>query len=923
MRSDFAAGEVKKFRIMLRGEVKNFSPHAKHAIIYHHDIHGRNEMRSAIFRSGKAIFAVLIALLLLILALLFTVNSWLPRVASVWLPSGSTLALRGTLGYHNGTVTLPGLLYRVLGCQLATLDDASLDYDQGQWRLHAAGLELDTACLSKLPENEASPAAPRTLADWQAVLPATDIVIDKLVIAPYENWSGAVHLTTTAAQQTLTWQGENLSLDLQADEHTLNIRSFSLNAPGMDAPVTLTGTVTLPLLPNIVPETGELTSQLALAGLPSPLTVKLNWQQQQGELKVLTASENLPLAELPWTFKDKTFAIHQGKWRWSYAAQPFSGGVTLSLSNVLAGLSETIIDGRFNVLTQGRGGKGNVVLTVGPGKLDWTQSHLPFQLTGDSKLADLLFFARIPGEVQGPVLNPQLNLKPGALLRMRGRLLSTLEVDEARWPLAGVTVSSSGIDGRLQAILTAHDPQMGRFRLHLDGGARQFWPDKGVWLWRYWGEGYMAPLAAKWDVNGRGRWQDSLIQLTSLSTGFDHIGYGSVDVRAPRLTLTKPLNWQRDPVHPAFNGQFTLTASQTQFSYGGYLPPATLTVDVKGRDPASFIYRGNLNAEAIGPVRVHGRWDGERLRGQAWWPQQSLLVFQPLISNDLNMKIQGGTLKAQVAFSAAAEQGFEAGGHWVVREGSVWMPDNEVNGVDFSLPFRFKDHQWYFGAKGPVALRIKEVKNQFSLQNITADLQGWYPWNDRQPLLLSQVAVDVLGGKLSLESLQMPQTKAATIRLENISLSELVTAVKPKQIAMSGHINGALPLWLNHSRWLIQDGWIANSGPLTVRMDKDFADAIASNNIAAGAAIDWLRYMEISRSWATIDLNTVGALAMKAQVNGTSRFSDKNQRVSLNYTQQENLFQLWRSLRFGDNLQSWVEQHATLPAQKEHVNATN
>lgn len=54
---------------------------------------------------------------------------------------------------------------------------------------------------------------------------------------------------------------------------------------------------------------------------------------------------------------------------------------------------------------------------------------------------------------------------------------------------------------------------------------------------------------------------------------------------------------------------------------------------------------------------------------------------------------------------------------------------------------------------------------------------------------------------------------------------------------------------------------------------------------------------------------------MTAQVNGTSRFSDKNQHVSLHYTQQENIFQLWRSLRFGDNLQSWTEQHATLSAQ--------
>jgi hypothetical protein len=36
--------------------------------------------------------------------------------------------------------------------------------------------------------------------------------------------------------------------------------------------------------------------------------------------------------------------------------------------------------------------------------------------------------------------------------------------------------------------------------------------------------------------------------------------------------------------------------------------------------------------------------------------------------------------------------------------------------------------------------------------------------------------------------------------------------------------------------------------------------------------------------------------------------------VNLNYTHEENVFALWRSLRFGDNLQSLLKQKAKLPA---------
>jgi hypothetical protein len=71
--------------------------------------------------------------------------------------------------------------------------------------------------------------------------------------------------------------------------------------------------------------------------------------------------------------------------------------------------------------------------------------------------------------------------------------------------------------------------------------------------------------------------------------------------------------------------------------------------------------------------------------------------------------------------------------------------------------------------------------------------------------------------------------------------------------------------------------------------------------------------MEISRSWTKIDVDNLGQLTLRAKLSGTSYAEGKSGRVNLNYTHQENLFTLWRSLRFADNLQSWLEQHAALP----------
>ncbi|TPV38969.1 YdbH family protein [Pantoea deleyi] len=861
--------------------------------------------------------AAILALILLLLGLMLTVTQWLPRLAGIWLPAETRIALSGAPRWRDGGLWLPQIRYLAADCSLATVKAVSLGWHQSRWKLNAAELTLDSACLQKLPAGEPGAAAPKTLAEWQAMLPGADVHLGKVTVAPWQTYAGALDLTLEKDRQQLSYQGENLQLAATLTGQQLAITRLRFTHPALPEPITLRGDLTLPAFATDLPVQGDVAGQLTLAALPHPLQLTLNWQQQQGELRVAMAEQEKPLLRLPWQISRDRIQIERGEYVWPLETQPLSGFVNLTLDNWQAGLEGSQITGRINLLTRGRGGKGNVVLGVGPGNLSLTDSNLPFQITGESKLAALQLYGSVPGRLSGSLLDPQLVLQPKSLLRLKGRILSTLEVDEARWPLAGVRLSSQGIDGRLQAILTAHDASFGRFRLHLDGRATDFWPDKGEWNWRYWGGGEMLPLQARWDVKGTGGWHDTLIHLDTLSTGFNHLAYGSVNVASPRLTLTEPVNWQRDVTQPSFQGHFRLQAGETRFSYGGRLAASTLDFEAKGRDPGYFLWRGELKAGRVGPLRVNGRWDGERLRGQAWWPSQSLTVFQPLLSPDMKMQIQDGRLQAQVAFSAAPGQGFEAGGHWTVREGSVWTPDSQVNGIDFSLPFRFRADHWQFGQHGPVSLRIAEIKNQFAMQNIRADLQGNWPWSEAAPLTLQDVSLDLLGGQITLPALRMPQHEPARVSLRQISLSKLVTALKPKQFAMSGNVNGELPLWLNNPRWLVEKGWIANSGPLTFRLDKDMADAITRNNVATGAALDWLRYMEISRSWATINLDNLGDLSMEAQVQGVSRFSNRRQTVNLNYHHQENLFQLWRSLRFGDNLQSWLEQHATLPSNKD------
>ncbi|MEW7315086.1 YdbH family protein [Buttiauxella gaviniae] len=860
----------------------------------------------------KAIIALGLILILLPLTLLMTIAHWLPTLAGIWLPQGTRIAMEASPRFTRGAVVVPDLRYLAGDCELATLKDATLSHPQ-RWRVHIDELNLNVDCLSKIPLDQSGPAAPRSLAEWQSLLPESLLTIDKVNITPFQQFTGELRLSLTPQQQSLHYEGPSLSVEAKLNGQILTLEKLKVQAlAGMD-PLELAGTITLPPFADGLPEEGHLATKLRIPQEPELVDVAVNWNAEQGVLRMAKPNAAEALVTLPWTISDTIFEVNGGQWFWPYAGFPLRGGIALRVDGWKQGLENALISGRMNVVTQGSAGKANAVLNIGPGKLSMTNSALPVQLTGEAKQDGMVFYAVLPGEISGAIADPQLLFRPGALLRSRGRVIDALDVDEIRWPLAGVSVTQRGVDGRLQAIVRAHENEMGNFVLHLDGKADDFLPDSGLWRWKYWGNGAFTPMQAKWDARGRGEWRDSVVELTSLSTGFDKLEYGSMLVATPRLDLTHPLHWQRSEIAPSFEGAFALNAGETTFSGGSTLPPSTLTFNVTGEDPSSFQYKGELHAGEIGPVRVNGRWDGVRLRGNAWWPQQGLTVFQPLIPADWKMDLKGGSLYSQVAFSAAVGQGFEAGGHGVVKNGSVWLPDNQINGVDFVLPFRFSHSTWRLGTDGPVTLRIAEVKNQFTSSNITADLEGWYPWSESQPLMLSNVNVDILGGKLRMQQLRMPQRDAALLRLENISASELITAVNPKQFTLSGRVNGALPLWLNHPQWIVKDGWLTNPGPLTLRLDKDMADAIVKNNIAAGVAVNWLRYMEISHSWTAINLDNLGMLTLRANVQGTSQVEGKRNAVRLNYSHQENLFTLWRSLRFGDNLQTWLEQHTELP----------
>nr|HCI8798867.1 hypothetical protein [Klebsiella variicola] len=104
----------------------------------------------------KAAIALVLVLVLLPLTLLLTLTHWVPTLAGIWLPVGTRISLQESPRLTRSALLIPDLRYLVGDCELARVTDTRLSRPS-RWRLHIGQLDINSACLSKLPASEPTP----------------------------------------------------------------------------------------------------------------------------------------------------------------------------------------------------------------------------------------------------------------------------------------------------------------------------------------------------------------------------------------------------------------------------------------------------------------------------------------------------------------------------------------------------------------------------------------------------------------------------------------------------------------------------------------------------------------------------------------------------------------------------------------------
>lgn len=281
------------------------------------------------------------------------------------------------------------------------------------------------------------------------------------------------------------------------------------------------------------------------------------------------------------------------------------------------------------------------------------------------------------------------------------------------------------------------------------------------------------------------------------------------------------------------------------------------------------------------------------------------LPLQPGISRGLAVSIDAGTLAASGSWRWADNPTVSARlqAHDVKLDwGSI-----AASGVQADVAVDWHPGAVRIDSRAP--LRVAKLTSGIELADIRFGLDSNLDiWR------LQAVSAQVLGGRLSAAALTWPSAVYQPVVLSNIDVSQIVALQSKPVVTATGQVGGTMPLRLLRSSLAIRDGNLHNETPLHLTIpDSDSVRALKQTNQAVKLALDVISTLRIDDFSAHIDMDAKGLLQAAMTIQGVN--PQQGQPIVLNYTHQENMFDLLRNLRIsGRVVDAVVGDHEVVPA---------
>ncbi|KZE35114.1 intermembrane phospholipid transport protein YdbH family protein [Crenobacter luteus] len=336
----------------------------------------------------------------------------------------------------------------------------------------------------------------------------------------------------------------------------------------------------------------------------------------------------------------------------------------------------------------------------------------------------------------------------------------------------------------------------------------------------------------------------------------------------------------------------------------------TLRLDTDGAVAA----RWGLPA-VTGQVAIAGRQGRARLRVPAW--QTELALTATRVGSGRKTGAEG-TLEIATPLSAAMSRGLgvtlqqgrlEGQGRWQWRDELRLQGDVSVSGLALDwgsirasggkgrVHIERRDDGLSLSSNGPVTLAELQVGTLLRDVRMTvqSDLSTWH---------FTDVQAGVLGGRLEAAALQWPSLRYQPVTISRIDLAEVAALQNDPEptVRLAGRVGGVLPLRLTKDSLALQGGRLSHEGPLLLKVRPSAGvGAIKDSHHTAGLALNALSELAIHDLQARLDMSPDGWLDAAVTIKGQNP-QQGSLPVILNYTHRENVLELLRSLRIGDEI---------------------
>ena len=896
----------------------------------------------------------IVALILLLLLALFVAVNWLlsgaqlERIANYFLAPDFSLQIAQQPGISMKNAQIPSLIVRSergAGCSLVELQNVRADW----WNSHKLAAEsavLDYACLNGLPSDNTDEKTSQKLTALLALLPDGEAQIQRFQLMntePNDNPELQQILSAQANISLQKQQGElRLKTELEKREEGENAGILQLDSVLRLSDLQLTGEVSYqPTLaqthqlnfqlklnddPTQLPPQGEVKLHWERAELPLPKgEMALQWKDGEGRMQVQDLVNQKEIMNLPLRFQSDQIQIEKGNFYWDMIEQqPLQGVLSLTLKKTTEDWLPLKTDVRVSLFSSGAQGKGNVVIYGTGGEIGKEQLNFPLEAHGNIKYGESIAYTDMVFKLSGFYYDPIVQFQTPSMLRVTGRgheLSLNVSV-----PLDNVLVGRYGVEGRLQAFLQGSTTQFSDLDLRLDGQAEEFIAGitsifdirstdnplyrtqdfvANSWQWNLSGKGIAKALNTSLNIRGRGSWVSDHIEIEQLEGYSGQINKAGVRIPKVELKLADKLRWYYE--EQRIDGKMQASAPYIELAYGGRFYKPDFILSLEGKDITDFNLAGELTAGELGPIKVFSHYYDQKLVGNIYWLEQSAKVFQSLFPNKWEWLIQEGTIRGQTAFDITTEKGIHAGGHFAIRAGDITLPDGEIRGIEFALPYRYVNNAVEM-IKEPVQVFVKQIKmGVLQADNLRVKVQGYYPYSRKRPLNLSELEVDLFGGKLSINRLALPQRNIADVQLQEIDLAQVLSLLQYNQIEMTGKINATFPFWLSNDDCLICNGKIQQAENIRLKLNDEIRQGLKQGGVTEGILADVINEMDLQAMDATLNLAPDGKMELRAQVRGYNPTKKTQSPISLNYNHQENVYELWQMIDYGSQVEQNLE----------------